>query len=124
MLPSRLLEVRWQPWAISVSKTTPFSGNKTLTVALSSPSGGATIISPGNASVTITGSAVAAVGHLGQQDDPLLRQQNSDGGSVQPERGRDYHQSGQCFRHDYWKCGGSRGPSRSARRPPSQATKL
>ncbi|MDB6014650.1 MAG: Calx-beta domain protein [Gammaproteobacteria bacterium] len=51
-------------FAIAISKTTPFSGNKTLTVALTSPSGGATITSPGSASVTITGSAAAAVGNL------------------------------------------------------------
>ena len=51
-------------FTIAISNTTPFSGNKTLTVALSSPVGGATITNPGSASLTITGDA-AAPGTLG-----------------------------------------------------------
>jgi len=46
-------------FSIAVSNTTPFSGNKSLTVTLSAPSGGATILSPASAAVSITGSAVA-----------------------------------------------------------------
>ncbi len=51
-------------FTIAISNATPFSGNKTLTVALSGPSGGATIANPGSASVTISGDAVAPVGSL------------------------------------------------------------
>jgi hypothetical protein len=51
-------------FTVPISNAAPFSGNKTLTVALSSPSGGATISNPGSASVTIAGDAVAPVGSL------------------------------------------------------------
>lgn len=48
--------------SIPVSNTTPFSGSKTLTVALSSPAGGASLSSPNSAVVTITGSQAAPAG--------------------------------------------------------------
>ena len=51
-------------FTIAISNATPFSGNKTLTVALSGPRGGATIGYPGSASVTISGDEVAPVGSL------------------------------------------------------------
>jgi hypothetical protein len=50
--------------SIPVSNATPFSGSKKFTVALSSPSNGATIGNPGSASVVINGDAAAAVGSL------------------------------------------------------------
>jgi hypothetical protein len=43
-------------FSVAISDTTPYSGSKTFAVALSSPSAGATISSPGSASVSITGS--------------------------------------------------------------------
>ncbi len=43
---------------VAISNATPFTGNKTFTVALSNPSGGATIASPGSATVSIAGDAV------------------------------------------------------------------
>ena len=51
-------------FSVPISNASPFSGNKTFTVALSSPSAGAAISSPGTASVTITGDAAAPVGSL------------------------------------------------------------
>jgi ribosomal protein L35AE/L33A len=51
-------------FTIAVSNATPFSGNKTLTVALLNPSTLASVISPGTASVTIVGSAAAPSGTL------------------------------------------------------------
>jgi len=51
-------------FVVAISNTTPFAGAKSFTVALSDPSGGATISSPGSASVTINGDATAAVGAL------------------------------------------------------------
>ena len=51
-------------FSVAISNATAFSGNKTFTVALSSPSAGASISSPGSASVSITGSAAAPVGNL------------------------------------------------------------
>ncbi len=51
-------------FAVPVSNATPFTGNKSFTVALSTPSAGATISSPGSASVAITGDAAAPVGTL------------------------------------------------------------
>jgi hypothetical protein len=50
--------------AVGVMNGTPFSGNKTLTVALSKPSTGAAISSPGSASVTIAGDAVPPIGSV------------------------------------------------------------
>ena len=55
-------DVTAKSFKIAISNTTPFSGNKTLTVALSTPGGGAKISNPGSASVTISGDAVAPVG--------------------------------------------------------------
>jgi hypothetical protein len=49
-------------FSVNISNSTPFSGNKTFTVALSSPSAGATITSPGSATVTIVGDAAGSVG--------------------------------------------------------------
>jgi hypothetical protein len=51
-------------FAVSVSGAKPFSGNKSFSVALSGPSGGATLGSPDSAGVVITGDATAAVGSL------------------------------------------------------------
>jgi len=48
--------------SIPVSNATPYSGSKTLTVALSSPAGGATLSTPNSAAVTIIGSQVAPAG--------------------------------------------------------------
>jgi Calx-beta domain len=48
--------------SIPVSNATPYSGSKTLTVALSSPAGGATLSTPNSATVTIIGSQVAPAG--------------------------------------------------------------
>jgi hypothetical protein len=44
---------------VTISNATPFTGNKTFSVALSAPTGGATIASPGSATVSISGDAVA-----------------------------------------------------------------
>ncbi|MFZ0501073.1 MAG: Calx-beta domain-containing protein, partial [Steroidobacteraceae bacterium] len=51
-------------FAVAVSDATPFTGNKTFTVALSSPSANASIANPGKATVTIAGAAAPAVGSL------------------------------------------------------------
>ena len=50
--------------AVAISNATPFSGDKSFTVALSNPGSGAAIGSPGSATVTIVGDATAAVGSL------------------------------------------------------------
>ena len=49
---------------VMISNTTPFSGGKTLTVALSGPTGGATVGSPGSATVTINGDAASSVSSI------------------------------------------------------------
>jgi hypothetical protein len=51
-------------FSIPVSNATPFSGSKTFTIALSAPSAGASIGSPGSATATISGDAAAPVGSL------------------------------------------------------------
>jgi hypothetical protein len=51
-------------FSVAIMNTTPFTGSKAFTVALSGPSGGATISNPGSASVTINGDASAAVGSI------------------------------------------------------------
>jgi hypothetical protein len=51
-------------FSIPVSNAVPFSGSKTFTIALSSPSAGAAIASPGSATATISGDAAAPVGSL------------------------------------------------------------
>jgi Calx-beta domain len=51
-------------FAVPVSGAKPFSGNKSFTVNLSGPTGGATLSSPDSAGVVITGDATAAVGTL------------------------------------------------------------
>ena len=50
--------------SIPISNATQFSGGKTFTVSLSSPSAGTTISNPGTATATISGSGSAAVGSL------------------------------------------------------------
>jgi Calx-beta domain len=47
-----------KPFSVSISNATPFSGSKAFTVALSGPTGGATLSSPSSAGVTIAGSLV------------------------------------------------------------------
>jgi hypothetical protein len=49
---------------VPILNTAPFSGNKSFTVTLSSPGGGATLGSPSSAGVSIAGDAAAAVGSL------------------------------------------------------------
>lgn len=51
-------------FSVAISGATPLSGSKTFTVALSSPSAGATISSPGSAAATISGGAYPAAGCL------------------------------------------------------------
>jgi hypothetical protein len=51
-------------FAVAISNKTPFSGAKSFTVTLSSPTGGAAIISPSSAGVSIAGDAVTAAGSL------------------------------------------------------------
>jgi hypothetical protein len=50
--------------SVPISNATPFSGTKSFTVALSAPSAGASISSPGTATVAIAGDAAAPVGSL------------------------------------------------------------
>lgn len=50
--------------SIPVSNATPFSGTKAFTVALSSPSTGGAVSSPGTATVSIAGDAALPVGNL------------------------------------------------------------
>jgi hypothetical protein len=47
-------------FSVPISNATPFSGTKTFSLSLSSPTGGATLVSPTTANVTITGSSVGA----------------------------------------------------------------
>ncbi|HEX4267544.1 MAG TPA: Calx-beta domain-containing protein [Steroidobacteraceae bacterium] len=49
-----------QKFKVTVSNATPFSGNKTFMVTLSSPTNGAALAAPISATVTITGSAASA----------------------------------------------------------------
>jgi ribosomal protein L35AE/L33A len=51
-------------FTVAISNATPFSGNRTCTVALSNPSSLASITSPGSATVTIAGDAAAPTGTL------------------------------------------------------------
>jgi len=51
-------------FTVAISNATPFSGSKTFGLVLSSPSTGATITSPGSATVTISGDATPPVGSL------------------------------------------------------------
>jgi hypothetical protein len=51
-------------FSIPLSNAKPFSGSKSFTVDLSSPTGGAALGSPNTAGVSITGDAVVAVGTL------------------------------------------------------------
>ena len=50
--------------SVAVSNATPFSGTKSFTVALSSPTAGGTISSPGTATVSISGDAALPVGSV------------------------------------------------------------
>jgi len=50
--------------AVPIMNSTPFTGNKSFSLALSKPSAGAAIVSPAAASVTIEGDASAPVGNL------------------------------------------------------------
>lgn len=51
-------------FTVAISNAVPFTGSKSFTLTLSSPSGGATLSTPSSASVAITGDAAAAVGSL------------------------------------------------------------
>ncbi len=51
-------------FTVTISNATPFSGNRTFTVGLSSPSGGVAIGNPGTASVTIAGGAADPMGSV------------------------------------------------------------
>jgi hypothetical protein len=51
-------------FAVTVSQTTPFTGNKSFTVTLATPTGGATLSTPNTATVTINGGTSAATGSL------------------------------------------------------------
>ncbi len=53
-----------QTISIPISNATAFSGNKSFTIALSAATGGAAVGSPSSATVSIAGSAAAAVGSL------------------------------------------------------------
>jgi|GEM_PF-1554017 len=53
-----------QTISVPISNTTPFSGTKVFTVALSSPSSNASIVSPGTATVTINGDSASGVSIL------------------------------------------------------------
>jgi hypothetical protein len=46
-------------FSVAISNTTPFSGSRTFSVSLSSPSAGATVSSPSTATVAISGSAAS-----------------------------------------------------------------
>lgn len=47
-------------FSVAISNAAPFSGSKTFSIALSTPSAGATISNPGSATVTISGSSSSA----------------------------------------------------------------
>jgi hypothetical protein len=51
-------------FSVAIMNSTPFTGSKSFSVALSGPSAGATIGNPGIASVTINGDGSAAVGSV------------------------------------------------------------
>jgi hypothetical protein len=51
-------------FTVAINNATPFSGNQLFTVALSSPTGGATIGNPGLSTVTIAGDAGSPIGDL------------------------------------------------------------
>jgi hypothetical protein len=52
-------------FAVAISNATPFSGSKSFTVALSSPTTGVSLGSPSSASISITGDASGTVGNVG-----------------------------------------------------------
>jgi hypothetical protein len=51
-------------FAVAISNATPFSGSKSFTVALSSPTTGVSLGSPSSASISITGDASGTVGNV------------------------------------------------------------
>jgi hypothetical protein len=51
-------------FSVPIRNATPFTGSKSFTVTLSSPSTGATLNSPSSASVVVSGDAAAAVGGI------------------------------------------------------------
>jgi hypothetical protein len=51
-------------FSVAIMNGTPFTGNKTFSVALSKPSNGAAVTNPGSASITIAGDATAPVGSV------------------------------------------------------------
>ncbi len=53
-----------QTFKVPIISAAPFTGNKTFSVALTDPSTGASVASPGQATVTIAGSGTAPVGSL------------------------------------------------------------
>jgi len=57
-------------FSVAISNATPFSGSKTFTAALSSPTGGATLSAPSSATVTITGSSSGSSGSGGSGGPP------------------------------------------------------
>jgi hypothetical protein len=65
-------------FSVAISNATPFSGTKSFSVALSGPAGGATIGSPGSASVTITGTAAMGSGYPGAPGNFLMTNQGQD----------------------------------------------
>ena len=63
--------------------TTPFAGSKTFAVAIASPGGGATLGTPGNAVVTISGSSTSApAGAMGQAAAARLLSQATFGATI------------------------------------------
>jgi hypothetical protein len=56
--------------SVAISNATPFSGSKSFAVALSSPTGGATLATPSSATVTITGSSSGSGGGGGGSGGP------------------------------------------------------
>jgi hypothetical protein len=56
--------------SVAISNATPFSGSKSFAVALSSPTGGATLATPSSATVTITGSGSGSGGGGGGSGGP------------------------------------------------------
>jgi hypothetical protein len=68
--------------SIPVSNATPFTGTKTLSLTLSSPSSGATLSTPSSAGITIDGSAVAASGSGGPSAVTNLQVVNQGGASL------------------------------------------
>jgi hypothetical protein len=73
-------------FSVAISNTTPYSGSKTFTVALSSPNAGATISSPGSATVTISGDSSPAAGSLSLSASSYAVAQNAGSMTVTVDR--------------------------------------